>query len=238
MELTIEELAERTGLTVRTIRSYQTRGLLRSPRLERSGGPIVGYYDDAHVARLELIGRMKKRGFSLEAIANMIEAWKDGRHLEDLLGLEQAITRPRPVEGPTTLARQEVLDLLPETHRTDASLERLEQDRLLERHGRSYTVPSPPLLRLAAELLSAGLSPDALSQGVALLRTHAEAAARELVTEMRPYVLEPLLEGGLSTERMSAIVAVLEQVPQRAADAMRLVFFDALRDVMEQNTAS
>ena len=55
VELTVDELATRAGLPVRTIREYQTMGLLPSP--ERRGR--VGIYRTAHLARLQLIGRLQ-----------------------------------------------------------------------------------------------------------------------------------------------------------------------------------
>ena len=49
---------------VRTIREYQTMGVLPPP--ERRGR--VGLYRTTHVARLELIARLQVRGYSLAGI--------------------------------------------------------------------------------------------------------------------------------------------------------------------------
>src|SRR5687767_5326885 len=49
--LRIQDVADRVGLSVRTIRLYQTEGLVPSPR--RHGRTAL--YDAEHVARLELI---------------------------------------------------------------------------------------------------------------------------------------------------------------------------------------
>ena len=46
--MTVEELSERTGVTVRNIRAYQGQGLIPAP--ERAGRVVL--YDDTHVARL------------------------------------------------------------------------------------------------------------------------------------------------------------------------------------------
>jgi len=48
----VDQLAARAGLPVRTIREYQTTGLLPGP--ERRGR--VGIYGPTHLARLALIG--------------------------------------------------------------------------------------------------------------------------------------------------------------------------------------
>jgi DNA-binding transcriptional MerR regulator len=44
-QLTIEQLAERTGMTVRNIRSHRARGLLQAPEVRNR----VGYYGEAHL---------------------------------------------------------------------------------------------------------------------------------------------------------------------------------------------
>ena len=62
--MTIDELARRTGMTVRNIRAHQSRGLSRLPSC--AGAP--GYYGDEHVARIELIQELQADGFNLQAI--------------------------------------------------------------------------------------------------------------------------------------------------------------------------
>src|SRR5215204_30599 len=83
VELTVDELARRAGLPTRTIREYQTMGLLPSP--ERRGR--VGIYRVAHLHRLQLIGRLQDRGYSLAGIRDLLTSWTDGDELTDILGL-------------------------------------------------------------------------------------------------------------------------------------------------------
>jgi DNA-binding transcriptional MerR regulator len=82
--LTIDELARTADLPVRTIREYQTLGLLAPP--ERRGR--VGAYDEDHLSRLQLIGRLQDRGYSLAGIRDLLDAWESGRTLPALLGVE------------------------------------------------------------------------------------------------------------------------------------------------------
>ncbi len=65
---TVDDLAQRTDLTPRTIRSYQTQGLLPPP--ERHGR--VAYYDDSHLDRLEEIAELKEEGLSLTSIHGVL----------------------------------------------------------------------------------------------------------------------------------------------------------------------
>jgi MerR family copper efflux transcriptional regulator len=66
--LTIGRLADRAGLHVETIRYYEKRGLLASPRRSHAGYRL---YDDADVWRLDFIARAKRLGFTLGEIHDL-----------------------------------------------------------------------------------------------------------------------------------------------------------------------
>src|SRR4051795_4140254 len=67
--MTIDELARRTGMTVRTLRAPQPRGLVPPPEVRGR----TGYYGDAHVSRIELIQELQTDGFNLESIRKLLE---------------------------------------------------------------------------------------------------------------------------------------------------------------------
>ena len=67
--LQIGQVAERTGLSLRTIRFYEENGLVVPTA--RSGGGFR-LYSDADVARLEVVKRMKPLGFSLEEMQQLL----------------------------------------------------------------------------------------------------------------------------------------------------------------------
>src|SRR5260221_2261154 len=69
-EMTIRQLAERTGMTVRNIRAHQTRGLLPPPTVRGR----TGYYGEEHVARIELTREMQADGLNLEAIRRVLDS--------------------------------------------------------------------------------------------------------------------------------------------------------------------
>jgi DNA-binding transcriptional MerR regulator len=68
-EMTIGQLAERTGMTVRNIRAHQTRGLLPPPVVRGR----TGYYSEDHVARIALTREMQADGLNLEAIRRVLD---------------------------------------------------------------------------------------------------------------------------------------------------------------------
>ena len=77
-DLTIEQLAAATGMTVRNIRAHQARGLLAPPEVRLR----VGYYGPEHVARLKLIRDLQADGFNLAGIKRLLD---DGQAIADRL---------------------------------------------------------------------------------------------------------------------------------------------------------
>lgn len=84
--LRIDEAARTAGVSTRNIRAYQSLGLVPPPRLVGR----VGFYDADHLQRLEAIGRLQARGFSLAGIKQLFDAYDRGEPLAALLGLPPA----------------------------------------------------------------------------------------------------------------------------------------------------
>ncbi|GAA3165284.1 MerR family transcriptional regulator [Blastococcus jejuensis] len=70
----IGQVAERTGLSLRTIRWYEEEGLV-VPTARTDGG--FRLYSAADVARLEVIKRMKPLGFALEEMRELLTLLAD-----------------------------------------------------------------------------------------------------------------------------------------------------------------
>src|SRR2546429_9486728 len=68
MEYRIEQLARTAGVAVDTIRFYQGKGLLDSPRREGR----VTWYGEAHVERLKRIKELQQQGFTLTVIQRFL----------------------------------------------------------------------------------------------------------------------------------------------------------------------
>jgi hypothetical protein len=114
----IDDLAQRSGTTVDTIRFYQREGLL--PPAERRGRTLV--YGPEHLERLERIRDLQARHFTLKAIRALAE---EGRlHLLDQLFVdgERRLSREELIEEsglePRFVAELEMLGVLlpPELH--------------------------------------------------------------------------------------------------------------------------
>ena len=86
----IGQVAERIGLSLRTIRFYEENGLV-VPTSRTEGG--FRLYSEADVARFEVIKRMKPLGFSLEEMQELLTLLQD---LEQASGdREQLLARLR-----------------------------------------------------------------------------------------------------------------------------------------------
>jgi DNA-binding transcriptional MerR regulator len=70
----VSELAGEFGLTAQALRFYETRGLLKP---KRAGGARV--YDYRDHARLMLIQKFRRLGFSLDEIADYLAHYRAGR---------------------------------------------------------------------------------------------------------------------------------------------------------------
>jgi DNA-binding transcriptional MerR regulator len=186
-EFTIDELGRRVGLPVRTIREYQTTGLLPPPA--RRGR--VGMYGRNHEHRLALVQRLQARGYSLAAIRDLLDSWRDGGDLGEVLGLvaDQLVHVEEP--GAPATADQ-LARLLPEL--VPDRLADLIETGVVEACGPDrYCVPSPSLLQLARDAISVGFEPDRVVSLLGELGRAASAIADTVVAAMadRPPHADP-----------------------------------------------
>lgn len=81
MHFKVGELAQRTGLTVRTLHHYDTIGLLKPSARSEAGYRL---YDQADVARLHAIQALRHLGLSLADVGGMLE--RGGEGLDETIG--------------------------------------------------------------------------------------------------------------------------------------------------------
>lgn len=96
-ELTIDQAAAASGTTTRTIRSFQSLGLLDPPTLRGR----TGLYGSAHLERIRGILRLQADGFSLQSLAVLFAAQSRGDSLGQVLGLA-----PTPVDSESDMAER------------------------------------------------------------------------------------------------------------------------------------
>ena len=86
-EFSLDELAERSGVSARTIRYYQSEGVLIGPR--RDGRDAR--YNPGHLERLELIAELQERGLKLEAIKSLLSRVGKRSSVSEWLGIDEAL---------------------------------------------------------------------------------------------------------------------------------------------------
>lgn len=226
--MTIDQLAQRTRLTVRNIRAYQSRGLLQPPALRGR----TGYYGDAHVARLELIRELQSQGFNLEAIRRLIEG--AGGETEEVLRFTQAVREPFEREE----SREVGLDQLSKMWGDNADpriLKRaLELGLLSELGGDRYEERSPRLGRAGLELARLGVDPDTGLDVIAAARHHAEGVADAYVQLFLNEVWKPFVADGRPEERWPEVRDALERLRPLAAEVLLAVFGLAMTEATEK----
>ncbi|WAP60930.1 MerR family transcriptional regulator [Streptomyces sp. S465] len=205
------ELAEKAGITVRTLRFYRERKLIPPPRREGR----IAWYNDHHLARLRTIAALLERGHTLGGIAELLAAFESGRRdVGELLGLPGG--EPSwPAETPVRLAPEALADyfegqVTPENLITSLDLGYLAAD------GDEIVHLSRRLLDVSHTLVEQGIPLAAVLTAAREMRAHVEAIAEIYVTLLRDHVLPDALERG---EDAGETVERLRPLATSAVDA-------------------
>jgi DNA-binding transcriptional MerR regulator len=215
--LRIDDLAQRSGVTVDTIRYYQREGLL--PPAERAGRAKL--YGPDHLARLERIRDLQARRFSLAAIKALLDSERtdlvDGIFGGDgsSFSLGELIERSGASE-----------ELVIRMHK--AGLLRDPAD-----FGRdSYDATDLDVLRAVAELSRHGLPDDVLTQLASIYVHGVEAMQSQVLalfggqdgTEWEPGELETFQQRAAASagELLPLVTRVVEYVHTRTLQRLTL----------------
>jgi DNA-binding transcriptional MerR regulator len=200
-ELTVDELAARTGMTVRTLRFYAAEGLLPPP--ERRGR--VAYYGLQHRMRLELIRELQDHGYTLAAIERVLDRIPLDASAADF-AMQAALL------APWTPERTEEVDRGGLERRAGRRLARQELELLLalgivERTGRGRFRTTPSSLGMGLEMLDLPVSAAVLREAAAVIHEHAAAVAEGLTEVFRHGVWEPFRRGETGDREQLAALA-------------------------------
>jgi DNA-binding transcriptional MerR regulator len=217
LEIGIDELARRCGTTVRTVREYQTLGVLPPPRKQGR----VAVYGDRHVARLQAVARLQERGYSLAAIADLLSAWETGSTLPAVLGLGDAPTVGAIDEVPVIVAADDLAAGLPAIFGTKRLARRAERVGLVHvLDGGRYHVRSPALVQLVAELLEAGVSASQVLDVVEGITAHADALAGPAAALVQHHLMGATADGVPSDDDVQRLRRVRLLLAQAAATTL------------------
>jgi DNA-binding transcriptional MerR regulator len=217
--LTIEQLAQETGMTVRNIRAHQSRGLLPPPEVRAR----TGYYGPDHVARLRLIAEMQADGFNLSSIQRLLSG-ESGPAAELVLGLKHALAAPFGTERPEVLTVDDLAERFP-GEPNPKNLAKAEKLGVLRPLGEGrWEAPSPGLLRAAEEVMARGVPMAAALSVVEQLKRHSESVARTFVNLFLEEVWKPFEEAGHPEERWPEVVESIDRLRPIASEALLAVF--------------
>ncbi|HEY6422581.1 MAG TPA: MerR family transcriptional regulator [Pseudonocardiaceae bacterium] len=213
-ELTIAELAARTGISVRTIRFYTGMGLVPPPAVRGR----LGLYDERHVARLELVRDLQGLGFTLAAIEGYMARIPVDRTPEDL-ALHRALLAPWLPEEPETVHKAE-LDARAGRTLDDDELTRLVTLGVLHRHDEGWTLTSPDMLGYGLSLLEADMDFAVQLASKQIIERHTSALATELVALFHNTVLREYRESGRPPELRARLLTLLERLKPITVDGV------------------
>jgi DNA-binding transcriptional MerR regulator len=191
MRYRVDDLAARCGLSVDTVRFYQSRGLLAPP--EREGR--VAWYSGDHLDRLHRIRDLKEKGFTLGSIKSLLDGGLDAA--------DEALVAAVTGEGASADVRLMTLEELASTTGVStALLQAIEREGLLApraaAEGPRYTESDLEAVTAGLALLETGLP---LSELLDLARRHDQAMreiARQAVEMFVRFVRDPIRASAVS----------------------------------------
>lgn len=218
-KMTIGELARRTGMTIRNIRAHQTRGILPPPEVHGR----TGYYNEDHVARIELTHEMQAEGLNLEAIRRVLES-SEGSSRE-MVDFARAVRAPFEDETPEIFSGEELASAWGAEQLDERLLGRIEEMGIVRQlPDGKYEVISPRLQRAGTALIELGVSPQAAVETAEELRRSSERVARTFVELFVKEIWEPFEKAGRPEEDWPKVREALDRMRPLASDALLAMF--------------
>ncbi len=174
----VDEVAKLTGTTIRTVRWYQSEGLLPSPR--RSGR--VALYTDEHVARLDAIRDLQAHGLTLTAIRRLLDR-APGHAANTALAFAKAAVARSGESDAEIVTAEEGAARLDATDAADGVDESLLEDLGMVRvlpDGR-WQILAPAAFQAAGELAAVGVPLERRIEVTREIREHSRAMAQVVV---------------------------------------------------------
>jgi DNA-binding transcriptional MerR regulator len=228
-QLTIEQLAAQSGMSVRNIRAHQARGLLSPPEVRMR----VGYYGPEHVAQLELIRELQEDGFNLGGIKRLLDDSQGTA--ERLLRFKATLSAPATAERAETLTRAELGRRFRVTADEAPSVLAKAHDLgvLVPVDSDTYEVPSPSLLAVAEEVVKRGISVHSALAIVEEIERHCDSVSRSFVLLFLREVWKPFEQADMPPERWPEIEQAVERLRPMASEALLTIFQQRLATQIE-----
>jgi DNA-binding transcriptional MerR regulator len=230
-ELTIDELARETGMTVRNIRAHQSRGLLPPPEVRAR----TGYYGREHVSRLRLIRDMQAEGFNLKAIERLVAVADDGG--QQVIDFGRMALTAFSEEEPELITRAELDERIGGPDKK--ALRKAERLGVIRAIGDgTYEVPSPTLLKAGTELIGMGVPATHALAVADQIQRHsraiAETFARLFIEDVAHGPMDPQAR---SAEEWAELTERFARLRPLATEAVAAGFQQEMTRVVERELA-
>jgi DNA-binding transcriptional MerR regulator len=227
--MTIGELARRTGMTIRNIRAHQTRGLLPPPEVHGR----TGYYNEDHIARIELTREMQAEGLNLEAIRRVMES-SEGSSRE-MVDFARAVRAPFEDETPEIFDADELASAWGVETFDPRLLARVEKIGVVRQlPDGKFEVISPRLQRAGTALIELGVSPRAAIETAEEMKDRSEAIARTFVELFVREIWQPFDKAGRPEADWPKVREALDRMRPLASDALLAMFQIAMGESTEK----
>lgn len=204
--MTLDDLTERVGMSVRNVRFYTSKGLVPPP--ERRGRSA--YYSKEHVARLELVRELQAHGFTLSAIERYMARIPTGANPETI-ALHRTLLAPWMAELPETISRKELSQRAGRAL-TDDELDTLNALGIVFPAKRGQYQVAVAHLAVGVALLDLGLPSEVALAAQDIFTAHGRAIADELTELFRTQVWPAYLESDVSPDQLRELVEKFKPV--------------------------
>lgn len=217
-ELTIDQLAQQTGMTVRNIRAHQSRGLLPPPTVKGR----IGYYDERHIARLDLIQQLQSGGFNLTAIQRLVERAEDTG--DDIGDLRNLVLTPFAQEPSEVMTLAELAEQIGADIDSRMIKQALDLGFAIHLGDDRYEIISPTLMRAGAQAVQLGVDVEMLLKVFEKVNEHARAIATVFTKMVDDGIVRPEEKQGLPPESFPRVVSAIEGLRPLAAEVVTASF--------------
>lgn len=225
-DLTIEDLAARTGMTVRNIRSHRARGLLPAPEVRDR----IGYYGSEHLDRLRMIQELQADGFNLKGIKRLLA--------QNLGPAEEFLSFKREIdefdrEPSQTFTRAELAARFGSD--IDNALKRaVDAGALVAIDEDRFEAPFPSLLDAAEGVIATGVPLEHALAVIAKVASRCRSVSHEFVRLFMADIWKPFEEEGYPEERWPEVREALDKLRPLSLQALVAVYRMTMSDEVER----
>jgi DNA-binding transcriptional MerR regulator len=227
----VDELAAEAGLTVRTTRYYASLGLLPPPAKRGR----MAWYDDTHLARLEMIRALQDHGFTLQAIEGYLQSLPADAAIEELAVQRAMLTAWTP-PGPHDISRRQ-LEKHARRKLSDEQLRMLEDVGIVRRtedeRGVRYTPKQG--FDVAVQLLDLDIPMAGMRAAGEAIARHMDALATDLTRILHDEVLEPYRREVHSQEDAARLEGTLQSLRRLTLEAIVSGFQRSANDLITRS---